>query len=61
MKAESTIRNQLKRLEKAKAVLPLYDRATDQAYGAIEALRWILGDGPPLDGLAVPLNEEHVK
>jgi len=47
MKAKATIRRIQRRLEKATQVLP--GRASDQAYGASEALRWVLGTGPALE------------
>lgn len=48
MKAKATIRKIESKLSKASQTLP--GRESDQAYGASEALRWVLGTGPTLTG-----------
>ena len=55
MKAESSIRKQLQAVTKGIALLPSDDLAAHQAYGAAEALRWVLGEGVAPVGLTEPL------
>ena len=54
MRSESTIRKRLSELRAAVAVLPI--RESDQAYGAAEALRWVLG-GPSLTAFMKPFEQ----
>jgi hypothetical protein len=56
MKARRTIQNQLRAIQRNRRKLG-NGREDDQAYGAAEALRWILGDAPPPVGLAQPFGE----
>ncbi len=51
----ATIQREIREIEKRKVNL-LHKRAQDQAYGAVEALRWVLGEGPPPKYLAMELN-----
>jgi hypothetical protein len=56
MKAEKTIREALRWLNISQGHPRLRgDRAFDQVYGAAEALRWALGEGPNPTGLNKPL------
>jgi hypothetical protein len=55
MLKETTIRRAIAELRKHWLCLAPKDRAQDQAYGATEALRWVLGEGPHPRIFATPL------
>lgn len=55
MKREGTIRKTIAQIKRLTSTLDTDDRAFDQSYGAVEALRWVLGEGPNPRGLAEPL------
>ena len=59
-KAEKTIREALRWLRISQSDPRLRgDRASDQVYGAAEALRWVLGEGPNPTSLNKPLGASH--
>jgi hypothetical protein len=60
MKAEKTVRAELRELRLRLGDPRLRgDRAEDQTYGAAEALRWVLGEGPRPVGLSQPMRPKE--
>lgn len=55
MKARTTIQKMQRELDKAVQTLP--ERESDQAYGASEALHWVLGIGPSLKSFLKAFNK----
>jgi hypothetical protein len=53
MKAQGTVYNELRAIQRGRRKLGSC-REDDQAYGAAEALRWVLGEGPRPMYLARP-------
>ena len=55
MISERTVRAQIRRLQGQIDKLP--PRSSDQAYGATEALRWVIGAGPPIRSLEIGMGK----
>ena len=55
LRKEPTVRRTLCKIRKLAKKLDSQDAATDQVFGAAEALRWVLGEGPSPIDLTIPL------